>query len=83
MVEEYQDLKQLCKKYSIKGMNNKKISVFAEHNDTVEFIFDHKVNDTFNKLGHLIEIIEMSDCFENVLHKGNNIKMNITLNKCK
>lgn len=62
-MEEYTDLREMCKKYSVEGLNYKKIGVFAEHVDTVEAIIDKKILDSLNRLGHLIESIEMSDCY--------------------
>ena len=51
--------------------------------DTIEFLMDSYVKDTLNDYGHLIETLELSDCYNNVLHKGNNIKITIYLNKLK
>lgn len=73
----------MCKKYLVEGFTSKKLSVFAEHMDTIEYLMDSRVKETLNELGHLIETLELSDCFNNVLHQGNNLKMTLYLNKLK
>jgi hypothetical protein len=81
-VQDYEDLKNLCKKYNVKGLNNQNISVFAENDEILENVFDKNVKDKLNNLGSYIETLELSDCYQNELHKGNNIKMTFYLNKC-
>ena len=51
--------------------------------DTIEYLLDNKVKNTLNENGNLIETLELSDCYNNVLNKGNNIKITIYLNKLK
>ena len=83
-VNEYEDLKFLCKKYNIKGLEkNRQFSIFAENSELVEFLFNKIIKEKLGKLGNMIESLELSDCYKNELHKGNNIKMNINLGKCK
>ena len=51
--------------------------------DTIEYLLDNKVKNILNEIGNLIETLELSDCYNNVLNKGNNIKITIYLNKLK
>ncbi len=83
LINEYQDFKDMCKKYTIQGLTNSKISVFGEHNDTISYVFDKRVIEVLNKHGKILESLELSDCYNNVLHSGNTIKMKISLGRCK
>ncbi len=81
-ISEYEDLSSLCNRYSVNGLNKNKISVFAEVNETIEYLLDKRVKETLNECGDLIETLELSDCFKNELHQGNNLKFTINLGKC-
>lgn len=83
LLNDYEDLRGLCKKYSVAGLNAKQQVVFAEHNDTLEHIFDKNMISGFNEFGGCLESLELSDCASNEIHKGNYIKLIISLNKGK
>ena len=83
LLGEYEDLQSLGKKYAVNGLNDKLLSVFAEHNDTLESIMDKHIINELNSLGSSLDSIEMSDCVNNEIHKGNYIKMIVNLNKAK
>lgn len=83
-INEYEDLKFLCKKYNVKGLEkNRKFSVFAENSEVVEFLFDKSIKEKLKLYGDFIESLELSDCYKNELHKGNNIKISVLLGKCR
>ena len=83
LLADYEDLQTLCKKYTVNGMNDKQLSVFAEHNDMLESIMDKNIINELNTYGDSIDSIEMSDCVNNEIHKGNYIKMFVNINKGK
>jgi hypothetical protein len=83
LLGEYEDLQSLCKKFAVNGMNDKQLAVFAEHNDTLESIMDKNIINELNSYGDCVDSIEMSDCVNNEIHKGNYIKMIVNVNKAK
>lgn len=83
VLTEYEDLQIMCKKVGVSGINPKQLLVYAEHNDTLEYILDKSTIEDLNRFAEYIESIELSDCFENEIHKGNYIKLIMNLGKLR
>lgn len=80
---DYEDLQILCKKVGVNGINPKQLQIFAEHGDTLEWILDKNTIDELNEFHEYIDSIELSDCVENEIHKGNYIKLIMNMGKGK
>lgn len=80
-LSDYEDLQHLCKKVGVTGLNSKQLHVYAEHGDTLEFVLDKATIEDLNEYAEYIESIELSDCIENEIHKGNYIKLIMNMGK--
>lgn len=83
MIQDFEDLRTLCKSYNIQTMNLKKIKIFAESNEVIENVLTSEVQHTLEQYQDYIESIEISDCYNSELNKGNNMKMILNLGKGK
>lgn len=83
MIQDFEDLRTLCKSYNVQSMNLKKIKIFSESHEIIENILTSDVQETLEKYQEYIESIELSDCFNSELNKGNNMKMILNLGKGK
>lgn len=48
MIQDYEDLRTLCKSYNIQSLKNKKLKVFAESHETIEAIMDRDVQEAID-----------------------------------
>lgn len=83
MIQEYEDLKTLCKNYNVQGLNLNRIKLFAESHENVEYLVDPYVIQVLNESQNYLECLEISDCYNNVLNKGNTIKIIVNLGKLR
>lgn len=82
-LNEYEDLQLMCKKVGVNGINSKNLQIYVEHGDIVENILDKSIIEELNELYEYIDSIELSDCVENEIHRGNYIKLIVNLGKTK
>lgn len=83
MIQDFEDLRTLCKSYNVKSMNLKKINIYAESHETIEGVLSSEVQNIIEKNQDYIESIEITDCQGSELNKGNNLKMILNLGKGK
>ena len=80
-LQDFDDLKTLCRKYRADSIAAPNLAIYAENDEIVEFLCDKAFSETVNKYWEIIESVELSDCITSELHKGLNVKICIGLGK--
>ena len=75
-LEDFKDLKQLCRKFNI--LKNKFLSVFCENEDIAKGIFKEDIVRVLERNCFLVETLDITDCLENKITNG--IFLRLTFN---
>lgn len=80
-IEDFEDLRTLCRKFKSEYLTHPNFSIFSENAEIVEIFFDKSFSEILNKNGDLVESIEISDCVVNEFNKGANAKITLNFGK--
>lgn len=83
LLEEFEDMRSLCSKYSILGLSATNLSVYAEYQDIADYLLDPSILEVITSNAADIESVEISDCVQSEIDRGVTIKLHALLNTSK
>lgn len=75
LLEEFEDMRTLCTKYTASGLSGTNMMAYAEHPDLPAYLLDPSVMDVLVASSAEIETIEISDCVQSEINRGVTIKL--------
>jgi len=77
--DKFDDVRMLCKRQSAEVLSNKGFVVLGENAQIAEVLLGTDGAEIFNFDGHFVESLEVTDCLNEELHAGINVKMQLNV----
>jgi hypothetical protein len=76
-LEEFKDLKQLCRRFGL--LKNKYLSVFCENEDILRCIYKEDIVKTLERNCFLVESLDLTDCLQDKIVQGVFLRLTFNL----